>query len=507
MLLAAAFVAAGCSKENNGGNSGSTGGGDGTGNTTPVEELKELAIGIHPSATKVSFGKESEGKMDFVWSTGDEVCVKSTAGESIFRLKSGVGSTSGVFEYKSGVKSHKVVTDVIYPASRALSIPAEQNYKARTIDASALILAYHNPSAKDNSDIMLRNESSILCFQLKGTDKLNSIKVSINGGKTYTLSIPSVQLSATATPFYIVVPAQKPEKVTVVFASASGAMSTTLSSPTFTAGTIHKFAPLTYKADKMYRIMSYNIGQCTQGGNSSARLIADVTKEIGADVAVMNEVRAIPSDYSKIANALGWEYYFKKAIFTMGNMITYNPSKLKKLGEDHLQLKNVKNEMTYNENRICLFVEFEDFILLGSHLEKDDFPIHTKLITDKVKAEYAEKGKPVIFCGDMNTRPYAEEMKEFTKEWEIISRADMSTFYNPDQPNNLICIDYIFLWKGGPEVGVVKADICKSVDCCKITDASDHFPIYVDVTIRKDAPALTEEKYSLSSYETVSENW
>ena len=38
----------------------------------------------------------------------------------------------------------------------------------------------------------------------------------------------------------------------------------------------------------------------------------------------------------------------------------------------------------------------------------------------------------------------------------------------------------IFLWKGGPDVGVVKADICKSVNCCKITDASDHFPIYVD---------------------------
>ena len=30
------------------------------------------------------------------------------------------------------------------------------------------------------------------------------------------------------TPFYIVIPAQKPEKVTVVLASASGAMSTTL---------------------------------------------------------------------------------------------------------------------------------------------------------------------------------------------------------------------------------------------------------------------------------------
>ena len=65
----------------------------------------------------------------------------------------------------------------------------------------------------------------------------------------------------------------------------------------------------------------------------------------------------------------------------------------------------------------------------------------------------------------------------------------------------------IFLWQGGPEVGVVKADIYKSVDCCKITDASDHFPIYVDITIRKDAPTLTEEKYSLGTYEAISENW
>ena len=469
LLLAAIFLAAGCSKE--------------------IDSIAgdDLVIGISAEYSKVSLESENAGKANLLWSTGDEVSVKGDAGTSVFRLKSGAGSTSGVFEHKSGARGHKVITDVVYPASKSGSTPTAQSYKAGTFDASALTLAYHNPSATADSKIVLKSESSVLCFQMKGTDPLTSIKVAIKGGKTYTLSVPSVQLSSTATPFYIVVPAQKPEKVTVVFDSASGAMSTTLSSPTFTAGTIHKFAPINYKADKIYRIMSYNIGQCTQGGNSSARLIADVTKEIGADVAVMNEVRAFPADYSKIANYLDWKYYFKKAIFTMGNVITYNPSKLKKLGEDYLQLKNVKNEMTYNENRICLFVEFEDFILLGSHLEKDDFPIHTQLITDKVKAEYAEKGKPVIFCGDMNTRPYAEEMKEFTKEWEIISRADMSTFYNPDQPNNLICIDYIFLWKGGPEVGVVKADVCQSVNCCKITDASDHFPIYVDITIGNKA--------------------
>ena len=152
-------------------------------------------------------------------------------------------------------------------------------------------------------------------------------------------------------------------------------------------------------------------------------------------------------------------------------------------------------------------MEFEDFILLGSHLQKDAFTKHTKLIADKVKAEYAKKGKPVIFCGDMNTRPYAVELKDFTSEWRVLSRTDQSTFYNPDQPDNLICIDYIFLWKGGPDVNVTKTEVCKSVTCGTITDASDHFPIYVDVTIGNSSLPLLEEDVSLGSYNVVAEDY
>ena len=152
-------------------------------------------------------------------------------------------------------------------------------------------------------------------------------------------------------------------------------------------------------------------------------------------------------------------------------------------------------------------MEFEDFILLGTHLQKDAFTVHTKKITDKVKAEYAKKGKPVIFCGDMNTRPYAVELKNFTSEWRVLSRTDQSTFYNPDQPDNLICIDYIFLWKGCPDVNVTKTEVCKSVTCGTITDASDHFPIYVDVTIGNSSLPLLEEDVSLGSYNVVAENY
>ena len=488
LLLAAAFLAAGCSKEIN-----SIAGDD-------------LVIGISAEDSKVSLGIENAGKANLLWSAGDEVSVKGDAGTSVFRLKSGAGSTSGVFEYKSGDRGHKVITDVVYPASKSGSTPTAQTYKAGTFDASALTLAYHNPSATADSKITLKSESSVLCFQLKGTEPLTSIKVAIKGGKTYTLSVPSIQLSSTATPFYIVVPAQKADRVDVTFTSSSGTMNRILSSKSFVAGKLHKFAPLTYKADKSYRIMSYNIGQCTQGGNSSTKLIADVTKELSADVAVMNEVRAFPTDYSKIANALGWQHYFQKADNSLGNMVTYNPSRLKKVSEAYLSLKNIKNDVNYNEDRVCLFVEFEDLIIVGTHLETDDFAEHAKMITDKVKTEYAKKGKPILLCGDMNTRPYAEDMVNFTSEWRTLSKIDQATLYNSDQPDNLICIDYIFLYKGGPDVNVTKTVVCKSVNCGTITDASDHFPIYVDVTVGNSSLPLMEDSSSLGSFTVVDEN-
>ena len=89
--------------------------------------------------------------------------------------------------------------------------------------------------------------------------------------------------------------------------------------------------------------------------------------------------------------------------------------------------------------------------------------------------------------------------------FRVLSRTDQSTFYNPDQPDNLICIDYIFLWKGGPDVWVTEAKVCKQVSCCTITDASDHFPIYVDVTVGNSSLPLLEENVSLGTFSIAHE--
>ena len=490
MLLAAAFLVAGCTKDNCKG---------------PIEELE---IGIADTDTKVSLGTEYDKQINLLWSAGDKVYVKGDAGESVFRLKSGEGSTKGIFEYESGATGQTRITDVVYPASNAGNTPASQTYKEGTFDPAAITLAYHNQASTSATKILLASESSVLCFQMKGNDKLSNIAVTFKNGKTYTLKTLNAPMlnESKSTPFYIVVPSQKSDRVDVTFTSASGSMNRILSSKSFEAGKMHRFKPLEYKADKSFRIMSYNIAQCAHTLlKSSPKFTANITKELKADVAVMNEVKS--SDSKSIASTnLGWQYFYKDGKTGMGNMIAYNQNKLKTVGEpSFLKLDKLVTDYQYNEDRVCLFMEFEDFILLGSHIQKDAFVTHTKLITDKVKAEYAKKGKPIFFCGDMNTRPFSVELKNFSSEWRVLSRTDQATLYNPDQPDNLICIDYIFLWKGGPDVNVTKTEVCKSVTCGTITDASDHFPIYVDVTVGNSSLPLLEEKPSLGSYDIVEE--
>ena len=493
MLLAAALLAAGCTKEN------------------CNEPIEELEIGIADTDTKVSLGTEYDKQINLLWSAGDKVYVKGDAGESVFRLKSGEGSTKGIFEYESGATGQTRITDVVYPASNAGNTPTSQTYQEGTFDPAAITLAYHNQASTSATKILLGSESSILCFQMKGNDKLSNIAVTFKNGKTYTLKTLNAPMlnESKSKPFYIVVPSQMSDRVDVKFTSSSGSMNRILSSKSFEAGKMHRFKPLEYKADKSFRIMSYNIAQCAHKlFTSSPQFTANITKELKADVAVMNEVKS--SDSKKIASTnLDWQYFYQDGKTGMGNMIAYNPKTLKLIGSPtSLKLNKLESStVKYNEDRVCLFMEFEDFILLGSHLQTDAFVTHTKLITDKVKAEYAKKCKPIFFCGDMNTRPFSVELKNFSSEWRVLSRTDQATLYNPDQPDNLICIDYIFLWKGGPDVNVTKTEVCKSVQCGTITDASDHFPIYVDVTVGNSSLPLLEEKASLGSYNVVAEDY
>ncbi len=496
-IIAAAVLAAGCAEIQQ---------------PAPAEPqgIREF-IEVSVAGTKVSLGNETAGQYGMQWEAGDQVAVIDGAAKSIYELYEGAGTQCARFRYVSGEANPAVITDVVYPATASGEVPVNQNYTPGSFDPDAPVLVYHNETGKADDPILLKNRCSYLCFQLTGHDKVNGIKVAVKGGKTYALTVPEVQLEGKAVqPFYLVVPAQENARTEVTFSSAAGSMSRILASKTFVAGKMHRFAKLPFKADKTFCLMSYNIGQCNKTSKSSPAFIANIVKELKADVVVMNEVKSLPfgRQDQQIAESLGWEKFYRPAITGMGNAIAYSPSCGQKLQESSFLLKNITSEAgKYDEDRVCLFVEFEDFVLVGSHLERNDFAAHSAIITKEVEKRYKGNGKSVFFCGDMNTRPYAPEMRAFEKDWTLLSREDQATLYNPDLPNSLICIDYIFAWKGGAPVQVLNAHVCKQVACGNICDASDHFPICVDVKVGNSSLPLMEDNSSLGEYDIVEDKW
>lgn len=460
--------------------------------------------------TKLALGNESNGEYDVIWSAGDQIAVIDGTKKSIYELYEGEGTTKARFKYVSGDANPAVIADVVYPASASKEVPVNQTYTEGSFDSKAPILAYHNETDSADDPIILKNQCSYLCFQLTGKDKINEIKVAIKDGKTYTMAVPQVQLGTSVKPFYMVIPVQENVRTDVVFTSAEGSMTRILASKTFTAGAMHRFAKLAYKADKIFSIMSYNIGMCEKSKESSPDKIAKIIQDLDVDAVVMNEVKhLITKQDEEIANALGWKSFHKNAITEMGNTILYNPAKLNGKDGGVLELKNESNDDTWNENRVCLFAEFDDFILVGSHLEQHDFVKHSSLITNEVERRYKSIDKPVFFCGDMNTRPYSSEMRSFQNNWTLLSKEDQATQHNPDQQNNLICIDYIHAWKGAPQVQVLESKICKgkSQSGIPFIDVSDHFPIYVKVKIGNSSKPFLDEENSLGEYTKIDEQW
>ena len=459
--------------------------------------------------TKAVLGKEEAGKVGVIWSEGDEIAVVDGVQRSVYRLCEGAGQASAKFKYVEGVANPDILCDVIYPASASLdfTVPEVQAYIAGSFDPAAVLFKYHNETGAGDDAIVLRAQTSFLQFQLTGKGKLDGIEVSIAGAKSYTLALPSIQLTNVAQSFYVVIPSCSDVTIDVNFILDSGKMTRQLLSKTFIAGKLHKFAVIDVKPDSVLKLMSYNIGMCSKSSLSTPAFTASIVKELNPDVAVLNEVKGSHSE--TIAKDWGYRYEesLKSSGYTMGNMLEWNKNKFAAPVIETVPLKNIKSDVTYNEDRVCIIAEFPDFVVLGTHLEKDDFLAHAEILTDKVAAKYKGTDKTVFLCGDMNTRPYALEMLEFQKDWQLISREDQPTLYNEELSNSLICIDYIFVWKGGMPCQVLNNMVATNVKCGNIKDASDHFPIMVEVKLGNSSLPLLKEVSNLEGYVIVGENW
>lgn len=497
VFFALVLAAAGCSKLEN------------SADNIPSGMREFIEVSVPEAQTKVEIADEVAGKLKLVWSAGDRIAVLDGQKKSVYELYDGAGSREARFRYVSGDANPAVIREVVYPAVAADGkVPAVQEYSDGTFDASACLMRYSNPSGNVTGPIQLSHQASYVCFRLTGNDRIDKVSFEVEGGETYTLNTSGVKLGSTPSSFYMVVPELRDSRVNVTFHAEKGTMTKMLAGKDFMAGRVHRYAGTAFKADRKIRLLSYNIGQCDKTTASGPQFIADIVKELHPAVAVMNEVKTSilgSGQEKKISEALGWTYFYRKASGLLGNMLTYDKAKYSEKNRFWLDLPNKVSEGKYNEDRVCLFVEFEDFVLLGAHLENDDFLIHGKMITDKVRELYSKIDKPVFLCGDMNTRPYSAEMRDFQTDWTLLSREDTATLYNPELLNSLICIDYIFAWKGGAACKVLESAVCGNVVCGDIRNASDHFPIWTDVVIGYSSLPLEES--GLDGFDIVPDTW
>lgn len=235
-----------------------------------------LEIGLE--STKVALGAEEKGKFPVVWSKGDEIAVIDNMGiegkqnVSIYRLKSGAGSSNGTFEHVSGDAFPAVIKDVVFPASVVLpqstllsDIPLidptklvkkeqTQGYAKDNFDPNSPVLYFHNNSDK-KAPIVLSPITCVVCIPIKGYDDndiVTSVKWQHMDGRTVTvrLNCPEggVKLSATKTTnFYLSVPATVANKDTfnsivyVYLKNGAIQVQTPRNRKRFEAGTLHRF--------------------------------------------------------------------------------------------------------------------------------------------------------------------------------------------------------------------------------------------------------------------------
>ncbi|MFP4367727.1 MAG: endonuclease/exonuclease/phosphatase family protein [Bacteroidales bacterium] len=223
------------------------------------------------------------------------------------------------------------------------------------------------------------------------------------------------------------------------------------------------------------RILTYNIRNCTgMDGRTDFDRVVDVIKAVNPHVVALQEVdsgtrRMDSADVLKIlAEKTGMHHRYGPAISFQGG----------KYGNGIL---SKENPVSYSfiplpgrqERRSLLMVEFEDFILYGTHFNNGYAgDRHGSVMI--IDYEANESGKPVILAGDINDTPGSRTLALLSENWVQLSGNEYT--FPGDGPDK--CIDYIFgLKRGGTDYIVLKQEVVNE------PVASDHLPVFVDVII------------------------
>ena len=228
---------------------------------------------------------------------------------------------------------------------------------------------------------------------------------------------------------------------------------------------------------KELRLMSYNIRNAKGlDGKTDTKRIAAVVDRFSPEVVAVQEIDSITGrshgrDFlAEIAGHTGMRHVYAPAIdFDGGKYGVGILCRKKPLKEIRVALPGRE------EKRTLLAVEFEEYVVACTHLSlTEEDRLASLAIIDSVAALF---DKPFFIAGDFNSHPEDAFMREFTKDFEILSTVKEVSF-PADKPEELL--DYIAVSRNAADAVVVKRS--------KVVDepvASDHRPVYADVVLKQ----------------------
>ena len=228
-------------------------------------------------------------------------------------------------------------------------------------------------------------------------------------------------------------------------------------------------------AEGVLRILTYNIRNCIgMDGRTDFDRVADVIMAINPHVVALQEVDSVTrridgADVLRVlAEKTGMYYRYGPAISFQGGK--YGNGILSRevpVGYSYIPLPGRQ------ERRSLLMVEFDDFILYGTHLNNQYAgDRHGSVMIMDYEAKESEK--PVILAGDINDTPGSRTLELLAENWVQLSGNDYT--FRSDKPER--CIDYIF----GLKMEGVGYEVLQQVVVNEPV-ASDHLPVFVDIVI------------------------
>ena len=221
------------------------------------------------------------------------------------------------------------------------------------------------------------------------------------------------------------------------------------------------------------KVMSYNIhaGIGVDGKRDLDR-IAEIIKGQDPDFVGLQEVddkvtrTGWVDQMDELARKTGMFHYFAPAIqFQEGLYGVGALVKKKPLHWYTIPLPDL------DEARVLLVLEYEDYVLLNTHLPLNERSRVSAI--DSINRIAKGSRKPVILTGDFNAVPDSAEIMAMSEEWQTLS--DVNKFTCPAE-NPSITLDYIMGYKvDGVKYKAVKSSVLNE------PDASDHLPVYVEV--------------------------